>query len=93
MSINDNFSILFGLSIGAMALGFAMLFTSQTMLFDLDLFRYANNVTNMSPEIQESINQKQSEAELGQILSIIGVLASIIFLVKTFLVWRKIHKN
>jgi len=89
MTISANLGIVFGLSIGIMALGFGLTFTSATMLSDLDLFRYANNVTAMSQEVQDDINIKQTNAEIGKYGGMIGAVAGLILLVWAFRLWKK----
>jgi len=93
MKVAGNIGIVFGLSVGVMALGYAMASTSATVLLDLDLFRYANNVTAMSQEIQDDINSKQTTAEFGSYLGIISMVGGIILLIATFRVWRKMKKK
>lgn len=86
----DHVNLLFGISIGLIALGTSTGFLGLSLDYDLDYFKYANNVTSMSQEIRGDIQSKEITISFFKILGFIGVVGGTIMLVISFRFWKKI---
>lgn len=85
--------LVIGIAIGAIALGFAMTSLGTSMSFDLDLFQYANNVTNMSVDIQEDVKNKENFADIYSVGGTITTLGGVILLVMAYIIYKKFTKK
>lgn len=86
----DHVNLLFAISIGLIAVGTSAGFLGLALDYDLDYFKYANNVTSMQQEIKDDIQSKETIISFFQFMGLTAAIIGVIMLFVSLKFWKQV---